>query len=319
MNDILAGIEHNELTVQEKEKFQSMMVTANLTIINLARKEGMIWKNRDVYRKLVLNQKVEVSLTEHEINICKKLSTSERNVILEVEAIKYRLLEGFVKLLVNCVSKKIGMAKFFTHENHYHIRHDLNGEAMAAFCHAVYRFDRYDIQFSTFLTTVVSNWLADYCERLSTVKLTEQLKQDLMIYYNVRSKELNSDRTGEFDQVIHRIILNELDEKDISATEQNVEEYTEQNHERFMILRQATNKVVHINNTPIAVNSDADFESLLQDLTENMTEMERAVIRHKVGGGGLQSFAEEHGVLKHKAIQAFQSAKQLIETVLAVA
>ncbi len=172
-DDILSGIEHRDLTATDKSKFHSLLATANLTIESLARKPGMNWERRDEYRKLVLGQKVP-DATQQEVTTCRLLSDAEKAAVREVEAIKYRLLEGFIKLISQQVTKKLFMAKWFSTENARHLRHDLNSEALTAFCYAVYRFNRYDVQFSTFLTTVVGNWLNDYCEKLTTIKLRER-------------------------------------------------------------------------------------------------------------------------------------------------
>ncbi len=310
-NDIFSGITHSELKTEEKNEFQEVMVTATLTVEAIARKNGMSWERRDIYRKFILGQHTE-QMTACEVKVCKNVSEKEKNAIRKVEKIKYRLLEGFVKLLSGCVTKKIGMARRFTRENTYHIRRDLNSEAMTAFCHAVYRFNRYDIQFSTFLTTVVNNWLTTYCQKLSTIKLPEQLKQDLMVYYTIRAAEVDAERIVKFEQIVRVIVLNEMRDMAIAATERNIADYILKNHERFVELRQATSNIVQINNDPIPAGSSANFETLLRDMTDNMTPMQRAIIEHKLLGGGLQGFADKSGIQKKHALKAFRSAKKII-------
>lgn len=316
--DVLAGIIHKELTPADKTKFQSVMATATLTVEAVARRAGMEWERRDTYRKLILGQRGNEP-TAHEVAVCRGVSNHERAAVQQVETIKFRLLEGFVRLLMKAVSKKVGMAKCFTKENRYHVRRDLNGEALTAFCHAVYHFNRYDIQFSTFLTTVVDNWLSDYCERLATIKLTEQLKEDLAVYHLIRNTEKKADRDTGFDHVVRIIVLNELRDQAVAATERNVEEYAERNYERFLKLRQATNRIVQINGTPIAGSGDATFEALLRDVTDGMSDVQRDVIEFKVLGGGLQEFADERGITKRDAARAFQTAKEMIGAALSVA
>lgn len=318
-NDILSGVAHRDLSVTAKAKLHSTLATANLTIESLARKPGMDWERRDVYRKLVLGQKVP-DATKHEITTCRLLSDPEKAAIREVEAVKFRLLEGFVKLLVKEVSKKLFMAKWFTAENTPHLRADLRSEALTAFFHAVYRFNRYDIQFSTFLTTVVSNWLGDYCEKLTTIKLTENLKGDLAAYYSIRSAERKQDRRPSFGEIVRIIVLNELRDAGVAATVPNIEEHTERNRSRFLELEQATRRVVPINPEAVVdARPDASFEALLKDVTDRMTPLERKTITHKLDGGGLKELAETEGVSPQTASRAFHQAKEKIGAALAFA
>ncbi|MFX5689004.1 hypothetical protein ABTD94_21550, partial [Acinetobacter baumannii] len=87
--------------------------------------------------------------------------------------------------------------------------------------------------------------------------------------------EKKADRDTGFDHVVRIIVLNELRDQAVAATERNVEEYAERNYERFLKLRQATNRIVQINGTPIAGSGDATFEALLRDVTDGMSDVQR--------------------------------------------
>jgi hypothetical protein len=101
-DDILGGISHLDLTAEDKAKYQIIMVTATLAVHEVARMPGMDWDRRDIYRKVLIGKKID-DLTSHEIEVFKNLSIKVKNAVQEVESIKYRLLQGHVRLLLKCV------------------------------------------------------------------------------------------------------------------------------------------------------------------------------------------------------------------------
>lgn len=312
-NDIFTGIVYKELSENEKAYFQTKMAKATLAIESLASVPDMVWENRDLYRKLIIGCKV-LGLTSHEIAVCKNINDDEKNAILEVEKFKMRLLEGYVKFLAKYVSQKMATVKYFTEESsHHHIRRDLNGESQVAFCHAVYRFNRYDIQFITFLGTVVKNWLNNYCQQLSRIKLGEKLKDDLIEYNLIRAKELKAGRVATFEEIIRIIVLNEIRDQAIAATEKNIEEHIENNHERFLELRQISNRVLQIKKDDmVSMPTDVFTEVIVNDVMSRMNERQRKLVEHKINGGGLQKFATLHNMNKKEVELEFRAIQELI-------
>lgn len=316
MSDVLSGIVHRDLLSREKDAIRKAVATANLTVESIARRPGMEWDKRDDYRKHILG--LRVSLTKHEVTVLKGINPAERDAIRGAEAVKYRLLEGHAKMLAKLVSNKLTLATWFTSEKRRVVREDLSGEALTAFCHAFYRFNRYDIQFGTFLTTVVNNWLLDYCSRLSRIKMTEQMRDDIFLYYGVRDAERKADRTIDFEGTVRIIVLNELRDKGVAATERNVQEYTELNADRFRELRQTTRRFVQVDETCVSAAPAADFDSLLQDVLEgvSLTPLERQAVEFRLDGKGIKELTEEAGVLPYHAKRAFSEAMGKIEACL---
>jgi DNA-directed RNA polymerase specialized sigma subunit len=210
------------------------------------------------------------------------------------------------------------MARCFTQENQYHIRRDLSGEAMTAFCHAVYRYTRSEIMFSTYLVTVVENWLFDYCERLTTVKLNEQLKKDLLAFNTIRAKKIKEDCVLTFDEIIRIIVLKEMQEATLDITD-SVEEYMKSNRSRFLDLAKATHRLACIDNKTVAAKSNASLEMLLKDVTESMTSLQKKVVYCKMKTGNLLEFANEFCLNEKEAKRVYDSAKKIIKTCLSFA
>lgn len=311
-NDIFADVVYKELDASEKAHFQRMMAKATLAIESLAEMPDMVWENRDLYRSYIIGNQV-TGLTNHELAVCKSINIEEKNAICEVEQFKMRLLTGCIKFLTKYVLKQITIAKCFTQESSsYHIKHDLTSEAQTAFFHAVYRFNRYDIQFITFLGTVLKNWLYNYCQQLSIIKLSEKLKDDLIAYHSIRVKKLKADSELKFEEIIRIMVLNELRDQEIDDTESNVEEYIEQHHERFFELRQAVGGVVQVDANLSSLVSDVETEVMLNDIMSRMTEVQRKIMIHKINGGGLQKFADLHNMNKKQVESEFQLIRELI-------
>ena len=182
-SNILHCIAYRELSPADKATLHSTLAAGNLAVEALAKSPGMAWGKRDAYRNVILGRLTHhPECTPDEVAACHALVPAGKRAIGEIEAAKYRLLEGVVKLLVKEVKKKLKFAQFFVKGSKSKHCHDLSEEALIAFLHATYRFNRHDIQFSTFLTTVVSNHLLECCERLPIIKLSEDLKTLIPLY-----------------------------------------------------------------------------------------------------------------------------------------
>jgi RNA polymerase sigma factor (sigma-70 family) len=320
-NDLLSTIEYRPLSPREKVRIQSVLATGNLTVEALAKKPGMSWDKRDTYRQVVLAGLRKHDDCNHaEIAACRAISPQERDAIRAVEEVKFRLLEGFVARLVQLVRRKLYMAEWFANENARTLKSDLAGEAMTAFCHAIYRFNRYDLQFNTFLTTVVNNWLTDYCEKLTTIKLSEDMKELLTAYYSIKTEERRKGRHVGFEEITRIIIVNQLRDAGTAATDRNIEEAMERQRTRFLELRQVIRRNLPVDEALLASkDSDADTETVLAEVCERMSPLEAQAIRCKVDGRTLKELAEEEGVTPHEAGRAFKRAKDKIGVALALA
>ena len=197
MQDLLKEVNYRPLSDWEKDHIHTIMATGNLTVEAIASKPGMEWSKRDAYRKVILGLK-HSDCSPQEIAACRAISPEEKAAIIAVESIKHRLLEGMAARLVQIVRRFCYFARLLT-ENKEMVRQELSSEALLAFSHAVWRFKRYDMQFNTFLTTVVNNWLADFCERYQT-GLSSKLDFDRM-----PSPGLKPDAESVFNEITQRL------------------------------------------------------------------------------------------------------------------
>jgi len=330
-DDLLSEITYRPIPSGEKRRLQSVLATGNLTIEALAGKEGMAWDNRDAYRKVILADLLwHPALTVREIVACRSIRLQERQAVIDIESIKYRLLEGHVARLMQLVKKHLYMARWFTQEDVGGVHSDLCGEAMVAFSHAVYRFNRFDVQFNTFLTAVVTHWLQHYCESLATVKLSEDLKGLLCLYYSIKTQERYAGREATFQEIVRVIVSNQLQDEGVALTDRNIEEATERQRTRFCDLQQAIRKVRSLSAVRRAVNGDhltddlnivaapsTDTEAIFNELLERLTPLQRRVVETRLAGRSMRKLAQAEGLTKVQVGRVFQSAKEILGSALA--
>lgn len=313
------GVEYRPLSDREKNEIQNVLATGNLTIESLANKDGMAWEKRDLYREVILKRlRKHPGCSDAEVKACRSIHPRETAAILAIEGVKHRLFEGFIARLTQLAKSKLYMAKWFTTENTSHVRRDLEGETMTAFCHAVYHFNRYDRAFNTFLTTVVNNWLTEYCERLSPVKLTEMLKDDLALFYSIKSERRRKKlQPLSFEETIRIIVTNELRDKKVAATPRNIEEAIERGRERFMTLQQATRRILQVDDRYCpGTTPTGDEEALLNDLAQNLSPLERRTLQQKLKGDSLRDLAVTEGISAEQVGRAFRRAKEVVAAAL---
>jgi len=316
-DDLLIGTTYRPLPKGEKLRIQSILATGNLTIEALARRPGMTWEQRDTYRKIVvLNLRSHPECEPSEIAACRSLSRQEVAAVKAIEDVKYRLFEGMVARLVQLARRHVYIAKLFTDEHPRTLKNDLYAETMLAFCHACYRFNRYDIAFNTFLTTVVQNWLTDYCEKLAIVKHGEDLKNLVYLYYQIKASEQEAGRQPAFEEIVRIIVSNELRDRGIAATQHNIEAETEKSRERLLSLQQAIRRIVPVEPRHRSQEPAADVQAVLNDLTARLTPLQRQTIESKLEGVSMKDLAKSEGLSANEVGKAYKTAREILGAAL---
>jgi DNA-directed RNA polymerase specialized sigma subunit len=308
MKDIFADIQYRPLGKFEKSAIESAIVTGNLTIMALANRTGMEYNKKDVYRMVVAKGlKSHPRCVLQEISACQSLYPQEISAIKKVEEVKFRLLEGFVPRLAQLARRKLNMARCFSNADKKTLMDDLYSESISGFFHAVWRFNRYDIQFSTYLTVVVSNWLTEFCEKLSPIRMGEHTKKLLAEYWSIVNK---TNQKMSFDDIMRIIVIKHLQSQGIDDTEINIQTALERQHLQFLELQQVFHKTVQVNETltgSYSVNTDA----ILNEVIDKLSPLQKKIVKCKMDGVPIKHMIRDECLDRKEVANAYQKVRDV--------
>lgn len=304
--------EHKELSQEQKDRITSILAAGNLVLESLMQLPGMTRKKRDAYRKVILG--IPNDCTVEEVQQCRALTEEDKAAVRRIEEVKFDLYCGHIKLLEEQVSRYLKMARFFAKNRSVRqLKEDLRSEAMAACLRAAYRFSRPEVQFSTYLTTVVRNHLHEYCQTLSGLRLNDDVVALMTTFSNIWEEAWEKGVSLGFDEIVRIIVENELRDKQVAATEQSIQEALELQRDRFIDLQQAMRQVISLQHPVASKHIDSpDADAILHELQELLEPQELVILRHRMGESDSANDAAFRAIPKHRRMKAFQNARKVL-------
>lgn len=302
-------IEYLPFTGSEREQYQQILAVGNLMVESINKTFSDVrkgYKKLHHCRKLILSGALKV--TPHELQVVK-----------QVEAIKFRFIQAHIAKVKQIVKKKVRFARFYSnYETLAGLVADLEAEAMNAILHAIYMYTDEQENFMHFMTTVVHNWLSNYCAETYPIIALDNISDLLRAYHEIRHKLIKHGLPHTFEDVIPVMIRHELIEMDIIPTEEAIAKRTRKRAKKYRVLEFAiksrgdASKIQQI----IAPTVDGDAELMVEELNDmNLNQLQRACLMAKANGESLRTVARAFDVKPHVVHLAFNRVKKLLQPV----
>lgn len=207
----MKNIECRQILGGELKAVHQALAAGNQEVRRLAGLSGMTPRRHLQYRRALLG--LRNSCTDTELGVLRR-SCRHLDAILKIEALKDRLLEGFVALITREALRAIPRVAWNRSDrrqadDNKRLKEDLHQEACMAFWEAVYSYANDKVYLSTYATTVIRNNLNRYALESLPSPIPADVADLARSYRQIEGQMESAGQRTEFLDVLGEMIRRE--------------------------------------------------------------------------------------------------------------